>query len=184
MPGRPHLHVVRRPDNPNRAVAKSRRQRAVPLDFLTVQAFDSYEFERMGLDEAAGSDFVFVNLFRGPLGAPMRLDAVNDLVAAAAVRAGIDPPPRPHQMRHAFASNVLDAGGALDEVQDLLGTHPFRPRRSTLIPIRPGCGPRWTRFPARATRAGRPGDGAAGRDLGGRRDIFSGGGRRQGGRAG
>jgi site-specific recombinase XerD len=24
-------------------------------------------------------------------------------------------------MRHAFASNVLDAGGALDEVQDLLG---------------------------------------------------------------
>ena len=24
-------------------------------------------------------------------------------------------------LRHAFASNVLDAGGALDEVQDLLG---------------------------------------------------------------
>jgi integrase len=118
---RPHLHVVRRQDNPNRAVAKSRRQRAVPLDFLTVQAFDSYEFERMALEAAAGSDFVFVNLFRGTLGAPMRLDAVNDLVAAAAARAGIDPPPRPHQMRHAFASNVLDAGGALDEVQDLLG---------------------------------------------------------------
>jgi integrase/recombinase XerD len=118
---RPHLHVVRRQDNPNRAVAKSRRQRAVPLDFLTVQAFDSYEFERMALEEAAGSDFVFVNLFRGLLGAPMRLDAVNDLVAAAAARAGIDPAPRPHQMRHAFASNVLDAGGALDEVQDLLG---------------------------------------------------------------
>ena len=118
---RPHLHVVRRADNPNRAVAKSRRERAVPLDFLTVQAFDSYELERMGLEEASWSDFVFVNLFRGLLGAPMRLDAVNDLVAAAAVRAGIDPPPRPHQMRHAFASNVLDAGGALDEVQDLLG---------------------------------------------------------------
>lgn len=118
---RPHLHVVRRADNPNRAVAKSRRQRAVPLDFLTVQAFDSYEFERMALEEAAGSDFVLVNLFRGLLGAPMRLDAVNALVAAAAARAGIDPAPRPHQMRHAFASNVLDAGGALDEVQDLLG---------------------------------------------------------------
>ena len=29
---RPHLHVVRRDDNPNRAIAKSRRQRAVPLD--------------------------------------------------------------------------------------------------------------------------------------------------------
>jgi integrase/recombinase XerD len=118
--GRAHLHVVRRGDNPNRAVAKSRRQRAVPLDFLTVQAFDSYEFERMAVGAAAGSDFVFVNLFRGPLGAPMRLDAVNDLVAAAARRAGITAV-HPHQMRHAFASNVLDAGGALDEVQDLLG---------------------------------------------------------------
>jgi integrase/recombinase XerD len=118
---RAHLHVVRREDNPNGAVAKSRRQRIVPLDFVTVQAFDTYEFERMRVPRAADSDFVLVNLFREPVGVPMRLDAVNDLVAAAAVRAGIDPSPRPHQMRHAFASNVLDAGGALDEVQDLLG---------------------------------------------------------------
>jgi integrase len=97
---RPHLHVVRREDNPNGAIAKSRRQRAVPLDFLTVQAFDSYEFERMTVTAAASGDFVFVNLFRVPAGAPMRLDAVNELICAAARRAGIDPPPRPHQLRH------------------------------------------------------------------------------------
>jgi len=118
---RPHLHVVRREGNPNGAIAKSRRQRAVPLDFLTVQAFDTYEFERMTVPAAGSGDFVFVNLFRGTVGAPMRLDAVNDLVGAAARRAGIDPPPRPHQLRHAFASNVLDAGGTLEEAQDLLG---------------------------------------------------------------
>ena len=118
---RPHLHVVRREDNVNGAIAKSRRQRAVPLDFLTVQAFDTYEFERMTVPAAASGDFVFVNLFRGTVGAPMRLDAVNELVGAAARRAGIDPPPRPHQLRHAFASNVLDAGGTLEEAQDLLG---------------------------------------------------------------
>jgi integrase/recombinase XerD len=118
---RPHLHVVRREDNPNGAIAKSRRQRAVPLDFLAVQAFDTYQFERMTVPAAAGGDFVFVNLSRAPAGAPMRLDAVNELISAAARRAGIDPPPRPHQLRHAFASNVLDAGGTLDEAQDLLG---------------------------------------------------------------
>jgi integrase/recombinase XerD len=118
---RPHLHVVRREDNPNGAIAKSRRERAVPLDFLTVQAFDTCEFERTAVPAAASGDFVFVNLFRSTVGAPMRLDAVNDLVGAAARRAGIDPPPRPHQLRHAFASNVLDAGGTLDEAQDLLG---------------------------------------------------------------
>jgi site-specific recombinase XerD len=117
---RAHLHVVRRPGNPNGAIAKSRRQRAVPLDFLVVQAFDSYELERMTVPAAASSDFVLVNLFRAPLGAPMRLDAVNDLVTAAAGRAGIGAM-HPHQLRHSFASNVLDAGGTLEEAQDLLG---------------------------------------------------------------
>jgi site-specific recombinase XerD len=27
----------------------------------------------------------------------------------------------PHQLRHAFGSNITDAGGAIDELQDLLG---------------------------------------------------------------
>ena len=118
---RAHVHVVRREDNPNGAVAKSRRQRAVPLDFMIVQALDVYEFERMRFPAAAFSDFLLVNLFREPVGAPMRLDAVNDLIAAASRRAGLSPGPRPHQLRHAFASNILDAGGTIDEAQDLLG---------------------------------------------------------------
>ena len=67
----------------------------MPLDFLTVQAFDTYEFERLAVPAAASGDFVFVNLFRGTAGAPMRLDAVNEIVSAAARRAGIDPPPGP-----------------------------------------------------------------------------------------
>jgi len=46
---------------------------------------------------------VFVNLFRSPVGAPMRLDAVNDLVAAAARRAGIASL-HPHQMRHVLSA--------------------------------------------------------------------------------
>ena len=118
---RAHLHVVRRDDNPNRAWAKSRRQRAVPLDFLTVQAFDTYEFERMRVAAAADSDFVFVNLFRAQIGAPLRPDAVGELLVAASRRAGLDPVIRPHQLRHAFASNVADSGGGIDVVADLLG---------------------------------------------------------------
>jgi integrase/recombinase XerD len=118
---RAHLHVVRRQDNPNGAWAKSRRQRVVPLDFLTVQAFDTYQLERMTVPAAADCDFVLVNLFRAPLGAPMRLDAINDLIAAASRRAGIDPVLRPHQLRHAFGSNAADAGSGLDVVASLLG---------------------------------------------------------------
>jgi integrase/recombinase XerD len=118
---RAHLHVVRREDNPNQAWAKSRRQRVVPLDFLVVQAFDVYEFERMRVADAADSDFVFVNLFRGKLGAPMRPDAIGELMAAASRRAGLDVAVRPHQLRHAYGSNVVDAGAGIDVVADLLG---------------------------------------------------------------
>lgn len=171
---RAHLHVVRRPDNPNGAVAKSRRQRAVPLDFLVVQAFDTYEFERMAVSAAAGSDFVFVNLFRGTIGAPVRVDAVNDLVTAAAGRAGTEAL-HPHQMRHAFASNVLDAGGSLEEVQDLLGhatvtstqvyAHPDPSRLRAAVEAVPG--PRAQEgAKARAARRPprkRPGDGSSAR---------------------
>lgn len=117
---RSHLHVVRR-ENPNGAWAKSRRQRVVPLDFLVVQAFDAYEFERMRIPRAVGGDFVLVNLVRGRVGAPMRPDAVGELLAAASGRAGIDPPIRPHQLRHAAGSNFADAGAGIDVVADLLG---------------------------------------------------------------
>jgi integrase/recombinase XerD len=118
--GRAHLHVVRR-DNVNGAWAKSRRQRAVPVDFLVVQAFDGYEFERMAVARAADCDFLLVNLFREPVGAPMPPDAVNALISAAGRRAGLSRQVTPHQLRHAFGSNLVDAGGTIDEVQELLG---------------------------------------------------------------
>jgi integrase/recombinase XerD len=117
---RAHLHVVRR-DNVNGAWAKSRRQRVVPLDFLVVQAFDAYELERMELPEARASDFVLVNLFRGRVGAPMRPDAVGELLAALSRRAVLARLVTPHQLRHAFGSALMDAGGAVDEVAELMG---------------------------------------------------------------
>jgi integrase/recombinase XerD len=118
---RAHLHVVRRENNPNGAWAKSRRQRVVPLDVLVVQAFDTYELERMTVARAADSDFVFVNLFRGSVGAPMRPDAIGELLAAASRRAGLATPVRAHQLRHAYGSNLADVGTGIDVVADLLG---------------------------------------------------------------
>lgn len=115
-----HLHVVRR-ENVNGAWAKSRHSRPVPVDRLLVRAHDQYVLERAGVPGAAVSDFVFVNLFRPPIGAPMKPDAVNDLFAALSRRAGLAGTVRPHALRHGFAGNVLDAGGTVDELQDLLG---------------------------------------------------------------
>jgi site-specific recombinase XerD len=64
---------------------------------------------------------VLVNLFREPVGAPMRPDAINELMSACSRRAGLARVVRPHQLRHAFGSNLADAGGGLDEIAELLG---------------------------------------------------------------
>lgn len=115
-----HLHVSRR-DNPNQAWAKSRRQRVVPLDALVVRALDTYALERLDHPGASGGDFLVVNLFREPVGAPMRPDAINELLRAVSKRAGLSAAVAPHQLRHAFGSNLADAGGRLDEIAELLG---------------------------------------------------------------
>lgn len=118
-----HLHVIRREANPNGAWAKSRRSRVVPLDVLGVQAFDTYELERLRHPRAQDSDFVFVNLWREPIGAPMRPDAIGEVLAGASARAGLATPVRPHQLRHACGSNLADAGCGIDVVADILGHH-------------------------------------------------------------
>ena len=115
-----HLHVRRR-DNPNGAWAKSRRSRPVPVDELLVLAYDTYWFERDECLPARECDFVLANLFREPLGAPMRPGALNELLSALSGRAGLTREIHPHMLRHGFGSNVMDAGGALDEAQALLG---------------------------------------------------------------
>lgn len=115
-----HLHVRRR-DNPNRAWAKSRRTRAVPVDHLLVQAYDLYSLERVGCPAARDCDFVLVNLLRPPLGAPMRPGALNELFTGLSRRAGLGRMLRPHMLRHSMATNVVAAGGSLDEAQALLG---------------------------------------------------------------
>ncbi|HET6294374.1 MAG TPA: tyrosine-type recombinase/integrase [Kribbella sp.] len=51
----------------------------------------------------------------------MRPGAVTELLAALSRRAILERPVHPHMLRHAFASNVLDAGGTLDQAQALLG---------------------------------------------------------------
>lgn len=115
-----HLHIVRR-QNANGAWSKSRAAWTAPVDFLVVQAFDQYADERQARLGAGGSEFLLVNLFREPAGAPMPPHAFNALLSELSRRAGLERVITPHMLRHAMASNAADAGAALDEVQALLG---------------------------------------------------------------
>ena len=130
-----HLHVRRR-DNSNRAWSKSKQAWTQPLDFLVVQAFDQYVDERHEILGAGGSDFLLVNLFREPLGAPMPPDALGELFERLSQRAKLSRKVASAHGPPGFGSNVADAGGSADEVQALLGqTHPESPR-PYLIPDR------------------------------------------------
>ncbi len=118
VPG-PHLHVVPR-DNPNGAAAKSRRERVVPLAQYVVSYYDLYLDERERCREAEDCDFVFVNLFGEPLGAPMRYGRVAQLFGSLSARAELGRRVTPHMLRHAAGTALMEAGG-LDVTQALLG---------------------------------------------------------------
>jgi integrase/recombinase XerD len=114
-----HLHVVPR-ENVNGARAKGRRERVVPLAHYVVSYYDLYLDERECCEQAQDCDFVFVNLFGEPLGAPMRYGRVAQLFASPSRRAELSAPVTPHMLRHA-AGSALTAAGGLDVAQEILG---------------------------------------------------------------
>lgn len=117
----PHLHVERR-QNENGAWAKSHDPRSMPLDDLVVQAWHAYVAERdETLGDAVASDYALVNLFRGAVGGPMRLGALNELMDMLSRRAGLPRRLSPHSLRHYYTGLLYDGGARLDEISELLG---------------------------------------------------------------
>lgn len=114
-----HLHVVRREDNENRALAKSVRPRVLPVTKDLVVCHDAYRFERDAVAEAAESDYLLVNLWRAPLGRALSPDGVERMFVRLSSRVGFRA--RPHMLRHSFASEVAMATKDPALVKELLG---------------------------------------------------------------
>ena len=55
------------------------------------------------------------------VGTPGRSPRASESARESGRRAGLARAVSPHQLRHASGSNVADAGGTIDEIQDLLG---------------------------------------------------------------
>ena len=116
-----HLHVARREDNENGALAKSIYPRVVPVAKDLVWLCNAYRAERDMVPAAAESDYLLVNLWRPPLGRALRPDTVERLFVRLSAKVGFRA--RPHLLRHSFASEVamLTKDPAL--VKELLGHH-------------------------------------------------------------
>lgn len=113
-----HVHVRRRM-NANGALAKSPFPRTIPVTEDVVELYAVYQHERSTRVGVDGSDFVFVNLFKPPIGEPMKYSNVKKLFDRLSVATGVTA--RPHMLRHSAASRWLERGTPRDVVQALLG---------------------------------------------------------------
>jgi integrase len=101
--------------NANRARAKG-GSRQVPVPGAVIRLYADYLHGEYGeLD----SDYVFVNLWSGPIGCPLTYASVYDLVCRLRARTGIMF--GPHTFRHSYATELLRRKVPVEVVQHLLG---------------------------------------------------------------
>jgi integrase len=103
------VHIVPRAGNANGARAKLRSAAVVPVSVPLVRLYSEYmHVEYGGID----SDYVFVNLFGGRVGAAMTYPAVHQLIGRIAARTGISF--TAHMLRHSHTTDMEGRGVASD----------------------------------------------------------------------
>lgn len=111
------VRIVPRGDNANGARAKLRSPVTVPVTAGLVRCYSDYMHAEYG---EVDSDYVFVNLWAGRVGAPMTYAAVHELVGRIRARTGVEF--TLHMLRHTHATELIRSGVAIDVVARLL-TH-------------------------------------------------------------
>jgi integrase/recombinase XerC len=110
------LNGLRLADRTVRVVGKGNKERIVPVGTEATSALTQWLKERVSIakpDETA--------LFVGRGGERLGRRAVQTRVAYWARRQGVSMRVYPHLFRHSFASHLLESGGDLRGVQELLG---------------------------------------------------------------
>lgn len=98
-----------------RIVGKGNKERVVPVLPAARDAVDAYV--RL-CPHPGGPD---LPLFRAIKGGALSPRAIAKVMADARMQLGLPATATPHAMRHSFATHLLDAGGDLRAIQELLG---------------------------------------------------------------
>ena len=102
-----------------RVIGKGNKERIIPLHQLALVSMRAYldgaRFQLVG--NAGDNDFFFLSV-RGNRFSP---DAIRKMFKETLAAAGVQGDYSPHDMRHTFASDVLEGGADLRSVQEMLG---------------------------------------------------------------
>ncbi len=98
---------------------KGMKERIVPIHQTAVESMRTYvDIARPELLEKHGeSEYFFVST----RGNQMSTDAIRHMFKQTLAAAGVDASYSPHDMRHTFASDLLEGGADLRSVQEMLG---------------------------------------------------------------
>ena len=111
------VRIVPRQGNANGARAKLREAAVIPVSAPLVRLYSEYMHAEYG---DIDSDYVFVNLFAGPIGQPLCYRTVHQLIGRIAARTGITF--TAHMLRHTHATELIRNGVPIEVVARLL-TH-------------------------------------------------------------
>jgi integrase/recombinase XerC len=98
-----------------RILGKGKKERIVPVLPITRRSVETYlSLCPYPLDTDA-------TLFRGARGGPLNPRTISKVTEKARMQLGLPSSATPHAMRHSFATHLLQAGGDLRAIQELLG---------------------------------------------------------------
>lgn len=100
------------------ALGKGGKRRLVPLGEVALQHLEAYLASRKQSDAKKLRDTI---LFHSPRGGPLTRQGFWKIVGRYALKAGLAGKVHPHQLRHSFATHLLQGGADLRSVQTLLG---------------------------------------------------------------
>jgi len=99
-----------------RITGKGGKERLVPVLPVARRAVDAYVRLCPFLPDAPATP-----LFRGARGGALNARMIQKTVANVRLQLGLPAGATPHALRHSFATHLLEAGGDLRTIQDLLG---------------------------------------------------------------
>lgn len=111
------IDIVPRSDNANGARSKSRESYIIHVSKELMGLYSEYLINEY--PEDLDSDYVFINIWDGKVGQPLKYDSVNSLFRRLSRKTGIQA--HPHMFRHTHATELIRGGWDMSYVQKRLG---------------------------------------------------------------